>query len=122
MLNFASFSRAEHEKFAEYVERFCRLFRADVFLPKLFQRIVDAGLVDMLPKPPGVEDIRYFIWDMDSENVTGAFRVDRAIEVFKRIGVVKTRNDADVQEQNSNWMFRFALIVMLVWIAKRLFF
>ncbi len=65
--DFAFFSRAEHDRFAEYVGRFCFFFRDEFFLPKLFQRIVDCGLADKLPKIEGVKDVRYWIWNQEDE-------------------------------------------------------
>jgi hypothetical protein len=120
--NFPNFARAEHERFALYVERFCSLFRADVFLPKLFQRIVDAGLVDLLPTPAGVDDVRYHLWEMDSDNFSGSFRVDRAIEMFQQIGVVKRGNSVSNAGFADNLVMRImAIVLVLVWLVIWMF-
>ncbi len=97
------------------MERFCNLFRSDFFLPKLWQRIVDAGLEGMLPKPDGVDDLRYYIWEMSEDGLSATFKTDRAIEVFRKIGVVKSPITARENMLNPFLIAVVILIAAFVW-------
>ena len=113
--NFSLFPRACHDRFALYVDRFCWFFREEFFLRELFQHIVASGLADQLPRPPGVDDVRYHVWDMASE--TAVFRADRARRVFEQI----PNTLGGVQRQPSVWQQVWGLLLAL-WIALKAFF
>ncbi len=115
--NFALFTRSCHDRFALYVERFCWFFREEFFLRELFQHVVACGLAEQLPRPPGAEDVRYYVWEMGDEGQSAVFRPERARAVFGLLpGVL-----GGVQSAPSVWLQLWGLL-MALWVALKSFF
>jgi hypothetical protein len=118
--NFSLFPRSCHDRFVLYVERFCWFFRQDFFLQQLFQHVVASGLADQLPRPAGVDDVRYFVWEMSDEGGGGSavFRADRARNVFD---LMEPQVLGGVQSTPSVWIQLWGLLLAL-WVAFKAFF
>ena len=107
------FSARNQLHFAQYVQRFADCFREERILQPLFQHILNAGLIQRLPSDDVNGDIRYHVWDMDTDD-TAHFRLDRARRIFERAGICKPK-PANVSTESSSAQYTSESIVARLW-------
>ena len=90
LLQSFDFSARNQLHFAHYVQRFADCFCEERILQPLFQHVLNAGLIEKLPTDSVDGDIRYHVWDMDTDD-TARFRLDRARRIFERAGICKQK-------------------------------